>query len=400
MKIWIRHCFILATGITFICLIAPESSAGKGKDAVSRVITERIVMDTTELHKSEPPSETSEEAEAPSTESVQLTPADIEYEIYRIGPGDSLFFRSFDDESLSTEVVVRYDGHISLPLIPDVDVSGSTRDEATKLVREAYGAFYSEPLVSLSIRQAGSRTYTVIGEVNQPSEYTYTRPISLLDTITLAGGLRTNRSGGDSFVGSQGQLVKAYIIRIRNGEREVNEYDLRALRDQGPHPSQTPVLPGDIVYVPEGVNLVYILGESRRSDVFALRQGMTLLQLLADAGGFNEDTARLRKVILMREISATETEILHINIRQIFKTGFDPKLQAGDIIYVPRKPLVNAQAFVQRFTGTVSPILSLYSQSIDVIYSKKRIEQFLDGSGGGNSLLGIINALTGLGTAF
>src|SRR5690606_36156393 len=103
-----------------------------------------------------------------------------------------------------------------------------------------------------------------------PAQYPYVRPISLLDAINIAGGKRVNTRGGDSFVGGQGQLIKALIIRNTELGRQVGEFDLKDLEKPGPHQSEALVYPGDLVYVPEGINLVYVMGELRNPGVFEL----------------------------------------------------------------------------------------------------------------------------------
>ena len=201
----------------------------------------------------------------------------------------------------------------------------------------------------------------------------------------MGGGLRINTRGGDSFVGAQGQLTKALIIRHVEGERQVLSFDLSFLQESGSHDSDTPVIPGDIVYVPEAVNLVYLLGEVRRPSVFQLTEGMTLLQLLTRAGGVIETTGKMRRVIIMREIDENETRIDLVNVKTILSTGLDPRLLAGDIIYVPRKRLVRLSTFVAQFTSSISPILNLYKNAYDTYFTPERFRRLFrddDASGG------------------
>lgn len=299
---------------------------------------------------------------------------------YRIGPGDLLSFRSFDDPTLNTEISVRHDGYVSLPWVEDVQIAGRTRSEATDLLRKAYDEIFVDAEVSIAITFAASRIFTVLGDVSRPAEYPYTRPISVLDGLTAAGGLRLNQRGGDTFVGGQGQLVKAFVIRRIDGERIVEEYDLRDIQEKGYHDADSPIYPGDTIYVPEGINLVYLLGEVRQPDVFALSPGMTLLQLLANAGGINESTARLKQLVLIRQEDDDERKITVYNYKDILKKVDDPVLEPGDIIYVPRKRVVNAADFVRNATGTISPIIGLASQSFGLYTSAfdafHRKEQF------------------------
>lgn len=328
---------------------------------------------------------------------------------YRIGPTDVLGFRSFDDPALDSENVhVRHDGYISLPWIPDLKVSGLTRPEATEVVREAYKELYYEAEVSLQILEATSRTYTVMGDVNRPAEYPYLKPITLLDAIISAGSLRVNQRGGDSFVASQGQLVKAFIIRGEQENRDVTEYDLRGLEEGGNHDTDTLVLPDDTVYIPEGLNLAYVLGEVGRPGIQPLSEGMTLLQLLSSVGGFSQSAARLKQVVLIREVNDTETNVQLINIKEMLKTGGDMIVQPGDIVYVPRKRLINLGEFISRSTGLVSPILGvtsqalgLYSQVWDAFYTKDRIDLLYnsDNSSQLQTNLQLLDALRQVGSA-
>lgn len=312
---------------------------------------------------------------APAQESAPAPITPDFFSKYLIGPGDVLAFRSFDDESLSTAITVRYDGYVSLPLIPDIKVDGLTREDALAKIKEAYASYYQEPAVSLTITEPLSKKITVLGDVNQPADYFYTRPMTLLDAIAGAGGLRINQMPREGYIGAQGQLVKALVIRHADGARQVYEYDLRGLRQTGVHASDTPVLPGDIVYVPESVNLVYVLGAVRQPGVYPMTEGMTLLHLFSRAGSVDETLGRIKQVVVIRAQDDKTSKVLLVDARQVLKTGQDMPLVVGDVVYVPRKPLVNAQTFVQQLTGTVLPVLSLYRQAWDAYYTKDLYEE-------------------------
>lgn len=374
------------------------SGGDAGESAVTKVdapggpaVEERMVMATDALHAGAEVETV--EAVAPQEETTAAsTQGDPLSGQYLIEAGDVLIFRSLDDETLSSSVIVRYDGNISLPLIPDLSVNRLTREEATNLVFEAYSEIFVEPQISLSIAESRSKFFTVMGDVSQPAQYPYERRITLLDAINTAGGPRINQRGGDSFVGAQGSLSKALVIRTdREGQRDVMEYDLRNLSVPGFHASQAPVYPGDIVYVPEGVNLVYVIGEVPRPDVYALAENTTLLRLLAQSG-ISFQTGKLRRIVLLRETDEVNTEVLLIDLEKILRTGQDFMLKPGDVLYVPRKDLIRLQQFVQRFTGSISPIISLYTQAQRAYYDKDFIDQALGGVDN-NNLTSVINTL-------
>jgi hypothetical protein len=158
------------------------------------------------------------------------------------------------------------------------------------------------------------------------------------------------------------------------------------------------VFPGDIIYVPESVNLVYVLGEVRGPGVFAISEGTTLLQILARAGSFQEVTGRMHHLVLMRETDPEKTTIMLVNLRHILKKGGDFELVPGDVIYLPRKPLANLQAFAAQFAGSISPVLSLYGQAWNTYYTKKMFDRMFE-TVSGSDLLAVqqgINTSSGL----
>jgi polysaccharide biosynthesis/export protein len=81
---------------------------------------------------------------------------------------------------------------------------------------------------------------------------------------------------------------------------------------------------------------VYVVGEVLRAGAFPLIPGMTVLQVLANAGGFTT-FANEKKIHVMRVVNGKHVE-LPFNYREVLK-GDNPdqniKLEPGDTIVVP-----------------------------------------------------------------
>ena len=81
---------------------------------------------------------------------------------------------------------------------------------------------------------------------------------------------------------------------------------------------------------------VFVVGEVLRAGAFPLVPGMTVLQVLANAGGFTT-FANVKKIHVMRVVNGKHTE-LPFNYRQVLK-GDNPdqniKLEPGDTVVVP-----------------------------------------------------------------
>jgi polysaccharide export outer membrane protein len=81
---------------------------------------------------------------------------------------------------------------------------------------------------------------------------------------------------------------------------------------------------------------VFVVGEVLRAGAFPLIPGMTVLQVLANAGGFST-FANVKKIYVMRLVNGKHTE-LPFNYREVLK-GDNPdqniKLEPGDTVVVP-----------------------------------------------------------------
>ena len=111
-----------------------------------------------------------------------------EPEPYRIQPGDVLVVAVWKEQDLMAEVLVRPDGGMSFPLVGDVRASGRTVEELRTLVDERLSKFIPDPSVTIAVKQIGGNRVYVLGKVNRPGEFTFSRPIDVMQALSLAGG--------------------------------------------------------------------------------------------------------------------------------------------------------------------------------------------------------------------
>lgn len=107
---------------------------------------------------------------------------------YLIGKGDILEIVTWKEPDFTREVQVRIDGNISFPLIADIEAAGRTTEEVETEIREQLLEFVTHPVVSVSVKEARSQRYYVMGEVAQPGEYPLNKELSVLQAFALAGG--------------------------------------------------------------------------------------------------------------------------------------------------------------------------------------------------------------------
>jgi polysaccharide export outer membrane protein len=124
-------------------------------------------------------------AAARGAESAAEAPAD-----YIIGPEDVLTVVYWRDKDMTSEVAVRSDGKISLPLLNDVQAAGLTPKQLRDWLVEASKEYFEDPAVSVGVKLMNSRKVFITGEVYKPGPYPLVGPTTVLELISLAGGLK------------------------------------------------------------------------------------------------------------------------------------------------------------------------------------------------------------------
>ncbi len=107
---------------------------------------------------------------------------------YVIEPGDILEIQVWKEPDLSQVARVRSDGMISIPLIDDIKAAGRTPLALKKEIEERLQRFVDLPKVAVIVKESASRIY-VIGKVAKPGEYPLTQDLTVLQALTLAGGV-------------------------------------------------------------------------------------------------------------------------------------------------------------------------------------------------------------------
>ena len=108
---------------------------------------------------------------------------------YRIGPEDVLQISVWKEEDLDKEVLVRPDGGISFPLAGDLTVAGKTPEQVQEEIRRRVERYIPEAVVTVSVTKVSGYTVFVIGQVQNPGQFTLGRYVDVIQALTLAGGM-------------------------------------------------------------------------------------------------------------------------------------------------------------------------------------------------------------------
>jgi polysaccharide export outer membrane protein len=109
-------------------------------------------------------------------------------EAYRVQPGDVLTISVWKERDLQGEILVRPDGGVSFPLAGNVSADGMTTQELTDALAAKLKRFIPDPVVTVSVKQIGGNRVYVLGKVNRPGEFSFSKPVDVMQALALAGG--------------------------------------------------------------------------------------------------------------------------------------------------------------------------------------------------------------------
>ena len=173
-----------------------------------------------------------------ATPAAPAAPAVVPAE-YIIGSDDVLKVDFFRDKELSADVTVRPDGKISLPLINEIQAAGLTPAQLRDRIVDAAKNFVEDPVLTVEVKTINSRKVFITGEVRKPGPYSLTGTLSVLQLISIAGGL-----------GDYAKSEKITIVRSEGGKLTSFKFNYKEVLNQRKLEQNIELKPGDSVLVP------------------------------------------------------------------------------------------------------------------------------------------------------
>lgn len=150
------------------------------------------------------------------------------YNSYRLGPGDviGIYIDKHAEDSVP-RVTVSPVGRVYFPLLGEVTVVGKTLPQLQEYFTNSVAEFIREPRLTLSLLEAQSSKVGVLGDVKNPGLMVMTRPLRVLDAITLAGGILDTGSQNVSILrqyeDGRVQVLTADMKKILKGKANPEE---------------------------------------------------------------------------------------------------------------------------------------------------------------------------------
>ncbi|KXU32179.1 sugar ABC transporter substrate-binding protein [Sphingobium sp. 22B] len=188
---------------------------------------------------------------------------------YILGANDEIRVSVFGAYPFDVKTRIKEDGSVTLPSVGEVVAQGVTANALATKVRDQLkaGGYFVNPIVNVEVVSYVSRAVTVFGNLQNPGVYPLDRPQTIAMMLARTGGARTDAAD--------------YAILQRQGEedRRIPLEDLNSATGTGQM-----LRPGDSLFVPKAED-VFIYGQVNKPGKITYESGMTLRQMLAQAGG-------------------------------------------------------------------------------------------------------------------
>jgi len=261
-------------------------------------------------------------------------------QLYRLGPGDEIKVQQPNAEELDGKTArVDDQGYLNLPLAGRLQVGGLTAEETEGLIKKSLTRLLVHPEPVVSITEYRSQPVSVLGEVNNSGVIQLQGRKTLVEMLSLAGGLRPD-AGTDVQITRRltyGKLPLPNATMDPQGEYSIANLNLTALL-KGTNPADNIIIfPQDIISVPKAEQ-IYVTGDVKKPGGFPLNSNgaFSILQALALAEGFGPEAApKNAKIYRSNGESKDKTEI-PIDIKAIMDgKSRDVTLMPKDVVFIP-----------------------------------------------------------------
>ncbi|WP_343563393.1 SLBB domain-containing protein [Kiloniella sp. b19] len=209
------------------------------------------------------------------------------------------------------------------------------------------------------VRQESERSIYVMGSVVAPGRYAFNENLNFLDIVAQAQGPSPNAD-----------LQNIRISHRKEGPARVSKVNLALYFETGDESLLPEIKPEDVIYVPDRgrewlqkpkEEMVRVLGAVGRPGRYSFDNSMTILDLLAEAGGPRSDALVEKIVVVNIRDGQSHAQLFDLfNFARSSDYTQLPVVRPGDTIYVPDKSQSDRARFRENLSDAIS-IVSLIS---------------------------------------
>jgi polysaccharide export outer membrane protein len=261
-------------------------------------------------------------------------------ELYVLGADDQIVLQGANVEELVNKPMrIDANGDVGFPMIGIVHAGGLTVRDVEALVTEKCKAYVRNPQIVISVTEFKSHPVSVVGAVTSPGIVQIQGFKTLVEVISLAGGVRADAGSRVTITRQvgKGKIPLSNVKLDSSGAFYSATANIKDITTGSNPEDNIQILEHDVISVPRAA-MIYVVGEVRKAGGFLLGEdnSVTVVQALSLAEGA-ERTADLSKATIIRNQQNTSQRREFVcNIKDVLsgKTA-DVNLQARDILFIP-----------------------------------------------------------------
>ena len=312
----------------------------------------------------------------------------LDRDFYILGPGDVLGIKFVGIGELSGNYVILRDGNIQLPLLGTQNISGLTLDQAKDKLIDLYKDDLIRPEIYLTLNSARPLRVSLIGELQRPGSYTFTKGEgSKVKNSASAGttisGFQTvvdaiQKAGGLTF---DADITRVKLYRKLPGDKggfKKTELDLLDMIKTGNQKNNPILFDGDTIQIdklvsnsnilentpnnltPETIKL-HVIGEVSSPGRITVDSKTQLSQAILMAGG--PKSWRYKDKIQLLRVNrngSIDVKKISFNKQGLSKNMERIALRDGDIIRVQTNLFGKTTDAMRTFLPPIRDVYSLY----------------------------------------
>ena len=327
------------------CRLAAAALSGppRLKPAFLQSVVSAIMIGFFLLLGSASPARAQPAASGPAPDNIAATPGTGSRTVswterLTLGPSDIVGIKVFGKPDWDRErVQVGNDGTLTYLQVQNLPVTQLTLDELRAELEKQLAKQLRNPRVIVTPVQFQSRKVYVLGKVLKKGAVNLDRPMTIIETVSEAGGLETGLFQQNTV--ELADLGRSFIVR----GRQRLPIDMEKLFLKGDMTQNILVEPNDYLYFPSAnSNEIYVLGAVANQGTQGLLAQTSVVSAVATAGGFAPNAFRDRVLVVRGSLEKPEPHVINVNA---IMAGREKNflLQPQDIVYVATKPWDRAE---------------------------------------------------------
>jgi polysaccharide export outer membrane protein len=221
--------------------------------------------------------------------------------------------------------------------------------------------YIRQPQVIVTVVQFRSEPVFFVGAFRAPGIYPLQGRRSLVEMLTVVGGLQPNASRRIKLT----RRIENGVIPLPNVEEAPDkkttsvEISMGSLRENV-NPAEDIVLQAYDVITVERAEMVYVSGEVAKVGGIELgeRDSVSISQALVLSGGLGKDADRSKVIVLRPVLNTSRRAEIEIDVKRILEgKDNDFPLMPNDMLYVPRSYKRNVLTYVGTLLAPSVPYL-------------------------------------------